>query len=292
MKPCYLCKSNSIRERPGIVRDNNQLRVLECNDCGLVFLSSFEHIQDSHYEQSRMHGDELPNVADWLIESEADDERRLNFLKPKLIRNELLDFGCGAGGFLSKAAYFAANVAGVEPELRLQNYFNELGLKVYTTLGDLFASGSKFDVITAFHVLEHLPDPRSILSQLGGLLNSDGQLIIEVPNSDDALLTLFECEPFMRFTYWSQHLFLFNYRTLSDLVRQAGLKILWIKQVQRYPLSNHLHWLVKGKPGGHKEWAFLDDHILNQAYSSQLAALGKCDTLVAGISPSIPFAGF
>ena len=292
MKECYLCDGTSIRQRPGIVRDNNQLIVLECNHCGLVFLSSFEHIQDSHYEHSGMHGDELPDVTDWLLEFEPDDERRFNFLKQKLIRKELLDFGCGAGGFLSKARYFAAKVTGLEPELRLQDYFNESGLKVYTTLGEVFESGSKFDLITAFHVLEHLPDPRSTLGQLAGLLNSGGELIIEVPNSDDALLTLFECKPFMGFTYWSQHLFLFNQRTLSDLVRQAGLKTVWIKQVQRYPLSNHLHWLAKGKPGGHKEWAFLDDHILNQAYSSQLAALGKCDTLIAGISPSIPITGF
>ena len=284
MVNCYLCNSASYRQRPGLVRDNASLKVLECNQCGLVFLSSFEHIQDSHYAHSGMHGNELPDFTDWLIESAPDDERRLNFLKPKLVGKELLDFGCGAGGFLSKARHVAANVTGLEPELRLQHYFKKLGLKVYTTLGDGLAEGSKFDVITAFHVIEHLPDPRSILVQLAGLLNPGGELIIEVPNSDDALLTLFECAPFTAFTYWSQHLFLFNQRTLSDLVQQAGLKILWIKQVQRYPLSNHLYWLARGKPGGHKEWGFLESEILNQAYSSQLAALGKCDTLVAGIS--------
>ena len=284
MVNCYLCDSSSYRQRPGVVRDNASLKVLECNNCGLVFLSSFEHIQDSHYEHSGMHGDQLPDITVWLIESESDDERRLNFLKPKLLGKELLDFGCGTGGFLSKARNLASSVRGLEPELRLQHYFNKLGLKVYITLGEPLAAGSKFDVITAFHVIEHLPDPRSILGQLAGLLNHGGELIVEVPNSDDVLLTLFECEPFMRFTYWSQHLFLFNQRTLSDLIQQAGLKMLWVKQVQRYPLSNHLYWLANGKPGGHKEWAFLDDHILNQAYSSQLAALGKCDTLVAGIS--------
>lgn len=282
---CYLCGGNTHRQRSGVVRDASGLKIMECNHCGLVFLSSFEHIQGSHYELSGMHGDELPDVTEWLIESETDDQRRLNFIKPKLIRKELLDFGCGAGGFLSKARHFAANVAGLEPELRLQDYFNESGIKVYATLGEVFATGSRFDVITAFHVVEHLPDPRSILSQLSGLLNSGGELIIEVPNSDDALLTLFECEPFTKFTYWSQHLFLFNQRTLSDLIQQAGLKMLWVKQVQRYSLSNHLYWLSRGKPGGHKKWSFIDSQVLNESYSSQLAALGKCDTVIAGVSP-------
>ncbi len=141
----------------------------------------------------------------------------------------------------------------------------------------------RFDVITAFHVVEQLPDPRATLTHLAALLEKGGELIVEVPNSDDALLTLFECRPFARFTYWSQHLFLFNQRTLSDLARQAILKLRWLKQVQRYPLSNHLHWLSRGRPGGHNEWSFIDSPMLNDAYSAQLAALGRCDTLLAGI---------
>jgi len=96
---------------------------------------------------------------------------------------------------------------------------------------------------------------------------------------------LFGCEPFTHFTYWSQHLFLFNPRTLSDLVRQAGLKLHWLKQVQRYPLSNHLYWLSQGKPGGHQKWVFINSPVLDDAYSAQLAALGRCDTLLAGIGP-------
>lgn len=284
MNSCYLCGSDTIAQRPGVVRDAPELRVFQCNDCGLVFLSSFDHIQVSHYEKSGMHGDELPEITTWLLESASDDERRLNFLKPKLVGKRLLDFGCGPGGFLVKAQNFAENVTGVEPELRLQNYFNQQGLQVYPSIAKIFEKIARFDLITAFHVVEHLPNPRSVLSQLAGLLNPGGELIIEVPNSDDALLTLFECKPFTSFTYWSQHLFLFNQRTLSDLIQQAGLKMLWIKQVQRYPLSNHLYWLARGKPGGHKQWAFIDSLSLQESYSSQLAALGRCDTLIAGIS--------
>ena len=78
-------------------------------------------------------------------------------------------------------------------------------------------------------------------------------MIIEVPNSSDALLTLYENEPFQNFTYWSQHLFLFNEKTMTELVKKAGLKLNWIKHVQRYPLSNNLYWLAKGEPGGHQK---------------------------------------
>ena len=107
--------------------------------------------------------------------------------------------------------------------------------------------------------------------------------IIEVPSASDILLYLYDCLPFQKFTYWSQHLYLFNTSTLETLVRQSGLKIDYIKQIQRYPLSNHLYWLSKGLPGGHKLWSFLDNESLTQAYEASLASIGGCDTLIACI---------
>jgi hypothetical protein len=98
------------------------------------------------------------------------------------------------------------------------------------------------------------------------------------------LLTLYESTPFSEFTYWSCHLYLFNSSNLALLVRKAGLKMNYVKQIQRYPLSNHLYWLAKGKPGGHQKWHFLDSTELHAAYERQLAAIGKCDTILASIS--------
>ncbi len=280
---CYLCGGTVHRERPGSVRDAPDLKVLECDACGLVFLSSFGHIRADHYEDSGMHGDQPLPVADWLREAEGDDERRFRFLQARLPGKRLLDFGCGAGGFLLKARELAVEVAGIEPEARLQAHFGQAGVQVRGGLDDVAGTGRRFDLITAFHVVEHLHDPRSMLARLAELLEPGGELIVEVPSSDDALLTLFDCDAFQHFTYWSQHLFLFNPHTLADLVRQAGLRLRWSKQVQRYPLSNHLHWLARSKPGGHQKWAFLDSAALDDAYAAQLASLGRCDTLLAGI---------
>jgi 2-polyprenyl-3-methyl-5-hydroxy-6-metoxy-1,4-benzoquinol methylase len=138
-----------------------------------------------------------------------------------------------------------------------------------------------FDVITAFHVLEHVPDPRAMLRGLVSKLAPGGRVVIEVPNSDDALLTLYESEAFRHFTYWSQHLFLFNPETLRRTVAGSGLRVTAIHQVQRYPLANHLHWLSRKKPGGHAAWSFLDVPALNAAYASALGVIGRCDTIVA-----------
>ncbi|MBU0481852.1 MAG: class I SAM-dependent methyltransferase [Proteobacteria bacterium] len=283
---CYLCGCGDCRIRPGSVRDNPDLDVYECKECGLVFLSSFDHAVGEFYEDSGMHGEEPLDIGQWIAQTKDDDERRFRALQSSLKGKSILDFGCGTGGFLLRARSVAEKVYGVELERRLQQYFRVNDLAVFENVEAIAkgAEGLRFDVITMFHVLEHLPDPKSMLSCLAELLTDKGELIIEVPHADDALLSLYECESFSHFTYWSCHLYLFTVKTLELLVGQAGIKLNYIKQVQRYPISNHLYWLAKGKPGGHKEWGFLDSPELQAAYEKQLAAAGKCDTLVMSVS--------
>ena len=274
---CYLCHSTTFRMRKGQVRDATALKILECANCGLVTLSSLTHIQSGFYEDSGMHGADPTPIDVWLKDTEWDDQRRFEMLKSALPNKSLLDFGCGAGGFLNKAQHLAAMVTGIEPELRVQEYWRDR----ITIHPDVESVVGGVDLITAFHVVEHLPDPVAALKALAKRLTKNGRLVIEVPSSEDALLTLYDSDAFQRFTYWSQHLFLFNAETLRRLAELAGLHIVSIQQYQRYPLSNHLHWLSKGKPGGHQTWAFLDNPELKAAYANTLAAIGKCDTLIA-----------
>lgn len=281
---CYLCNSNSFLNRPGKVRDNSNLEIKECENCGLVFLSSFDHIDQAHYKDSGMHGNDLPEIPEWLNETEKDDERRFQFLKDKLTNRTILDFGCGVGGFLLKAKTISKSVGGIELETRLQKHFIENGLDVSTDLAELISKKKTFDIITAFHVVEHLSDPVAIIKSLSKLLNQNGELIIEVPSANDVLLILYENKAFSEFTYWSQHLFLFNANTLDALIKRTNLKLNWIKHIQRYPLSNHLYWITKGKPGGHKIWNQLNSVELEKNYEAVLAANGLTDTLIASVS--------
>ena len=71
---CYLCKSDKFSKRTGSVRDNPDIDILECSDCGLVYLSSLEHIQDGHYEESGMHDYEVPDI-EYCIEVPYNEKR-------------------------------------------------------------------------------------------------------------------------------------------------------------------------------------------------------------------------
>jgi len=279
---CYLCDSSSFTTRKGQVRDASDLEILECTHCGLVTLSSLSHIQAGFYEDSGMHGAVPTAITTWLKETDWDDQRRFEMIKPMLPNKKLLDFGCGAGGFLNKAQHLAEAVAGIELELRVQKHWHTR----ITIHPDVESAGRGYDLITAFHVIEHLADPIAMLKALAVKLSRNGCMVVEVPSSEDALLTLYDSDAFQHFTYWSQHLFLFNAETLRRLAEQAGLHIVTIQQYQRYSLANHLHWLSRYKPGGHQKWAFLDSPELKVAYASALAAMGKCDTLIAYLERS------
>jgi 2-polyprenyl-3-methyl-5-hydroxy-6-metoxy-1,4-benzoquinol methylase len=279
-KKCYLCGNNDFSIRPGRVRDINALDVLECSQCGLVFLSSFDHINDDFYIESGMLNGKV-DIESYRNNTYKDDLRRYLLVEDIILNKSILDFGCGAGGFLAKASERAIAASGIELDQVLRERLNTENIPCYKDLDEV---NGTFDVITLFHVLEHLPDPVEMLKQLSRKLTLNGQVIIEVPNANDALLTLYKSAPFSEFTYWSCHLYLFNQENLAHVAKKSGLKVNFIKQIQRYPLSNHLFWLANDKPGGHQKWNFIDSAELNASYEKQLASIGKCDTLYASFS--------
>ncbi len=176
----------------------------------------------------------------------------------------------------------AKEVYGVELEVSMQQALAMEGITCFPNIDYAVSELSgKIDVVTLFHVLEHLPEPLNMLEKLKKLLSPEGIMIIEVPNAEDALLSLYQNEKFADFTYWDAHLFLYNNTTFRMLMDKAGLNVKFLGQVQRYPLSNTLYWLAKGKPGGHKTWAMLSNEDVDREYGNQLAQLGIADTIIA-----------
>jgi 2-polyprenyl-3-methyl-5-hydroxy-6-metoxy-1,4-benzoquinol methylase len=277
---CYLCSSTSFEQIKMGVRDNAELLVIKCVKCGLVTLNSFNHIDEKFYENSNMHSSKI-EISNWLKETEKDDNRRFLYLQDKIKNKSILDFGSGNGGFLFKAREISKKAVGIEPEKQFKSFFKKHNLKVIGSLKEL--EGQTFDIITAFHVFEHLKDPLETLKALKFHIVDEGEIIIEVPNSDDALLTFYNSNAFSNSTYWSQHLFLFNEKTLTDLIQKSGFKINYIDQIQRYPLSNHLYWLSKGLPNGQNKYSIFNDEILNKQYIKILKREKICDTLLISI---------
>ncbi|WP_148869481.1 class I SAM-dependent methyltransferase [Tenacibaculum adriaticum] len=91
----------------------------------------------------------------------------------------LLDIGSGTGDFLAICKQNNWKVSGIEPNKKAREISITKKLVVKENLSEI---NEKFDVITMWHVLEHVPDLIEYIQQLKGLLKPDGVLVIAVPN--------------------------------------------------------------------------------------------------------------
>ncbi|MBD1141575.1 class I SAM-dependent methyltransferase [Pelagibacterales bacterium SAG-MED32] len=263
------------------VRDNEHLKVLKCKKCKFTFLNNNDHITENHYQESKMHENDL-SMEKWISITKKDDLRRFNFLKNILRDKSVLDYGCGNGNFLELSKNLAYDISGIEVEERILQHLGKR-FSVYNNINKL---KKNFDVITSFHVLEHLKDPISKLKEIKKYLSPDGLLVIEVPNIDDVLIKTYKSNSFLDFTFWSNHLSYFNASSLEQTLNLAGFTKKRIYQIQRYPLPNHLYWLFMKKPGGHQKWQFLSNNLFNKPYEYLLKSIKQCDTLLGIFSPN------
>lgn len=272
-KICKSCGSEHVIEIKKGVRDDVSINVLKCKKCGLEFLSDFSHINQNFYQKGDMH-DGMPTEL-WVKRFYEDDKRRINLLKKYIKNKNILDFGTGSGGFLEVAKNIAKKVVGCEIDESLTDYYKEKNLTVKTSIEEY---SENFDVISLFHVLEHLENSEKILVYLKQFLKKNGMLIIEVPNSDDALLTLYNSAEFKNFTYWVCHLYSFNEKSLMYIFKKCGLKVKKTYYVQRYPYTNHIGWLKDKSGGGHLRYKA--NKFLNFLYIKFLQIIKKTDTIL------------
>jgi SAM-dependent methyltransferase len=155
----------------------------------------------------------------------------------------LLDVGCGNGTFLLKAKDHGWQVQGTEmnPDLA-----RRVGLDVYGSLDEAAAIGP-FDCITAWHVLEHFPDPLAELQTIGKLLAPGGSLILAVPDAEGTQARLWGRKWFHLDV--PRHLHHFSKRSLDLHLAKTGFAIerVWHGELE-YDLlgwsQSALNWLL------------------------------------------------
>jgi 2-polyprenyl-3-methyl-5-hydroxy-6-metoxy-1,4-benzoquinol methylase len=205
------------------------------------------------------------------------DKRRFLQFKNFFSNKNLLDYGCGWGGFLSEVKN-AKSLTGFEIRQECLDYLKKKKIKIIDSLNNLKC---KFDIITLFHVLEHLQNPIHVLKELKKVLKSNGKIIIEVPSACDFLLSIENLESFKKFTFWSEHLMLHTDVSIRKFLKICGFKDIKVLYYQRYNFENHLGWFIKGVPGGHQFFkGTVDDKFLND-YNKFLQRSRKTDTLIA-----------
>tara|TARA_B110000438_G_C15820438_1_gene654152 strand:+ start:4148 stop:5017 length:870 start_codon:yes stop_codon:yes gene_type:complete len=261
-------------------RDLENLKVYIDEDTGVIFIDDY-YVGDSAYEAGSYRGED-----DCTVNVNSDYERDLDCLRRVKLHQEsftgkkILDFGCGAGDFLKAAKEKSTSVIGIELQENYIEHLREENIKCYKDLNEI--NNNSIDVIFSFHVLEHLPNPIDILRKMKSKLVQKGKIIIEVPHANDFLLSHLRNEYFKRHTLWSQHLILLTRFSLETFLKHSGFSEILIKGTQRYPLSNHINWLSKKKPGGfNSSFSKIDSEELRIAYECSLDSIDATDTLFA-----------
>lgn len=136
----------------------------------------------------------------------------------------LLDIGCGTGDFLELAKKGGWNVTGIEPNGQARQIANsKTDNSIFETgyLGNL--KPNSFDVITLWHVLEHLPDLEMHIILFKSLLRPNGTLVIAVPNFKSYDASYYKM-------FWAaydvpRHLWHFSRTTIQELFKTKQLKL-------------------------------------------------------------------
>lgn len=247
MSQCKLCNStlNSLR----LVKDaksHETLEVASCEVCGFVQLADLPSSNElkiyySHNYRSDYKNTYKPKLK-YVHRAGTVAAERLRMLLQfvgSTRGKKLLDIGAGGGEFVYQASRVGFSSFGVEPNLGYSEYArDEYGVEVQTSMLDDLSSQSA-DVVTLFHVFEHLAQPEQAIKKISEILTPEGLLFIEVPN-------ILQNDASPHNIYFKAHLFYYSAATLIAAASQyfepleisddGNLKVIFKKR--QMPLSN------------------------------------------------------
>lgn len=206
--------------------------VWECKSCTLRFTQNIPEFEEmTPYYKSENYISHSETKAGIINRLYHQVRKRTLRKKRRLIEGftgmrsgNILDIGSGTGAFLSEMKK-KWKVTGLEPEESARQKASELyGLEVAESSALFSMKTGTFDAITMWHVLEHVHDMHSYISQIKALLKPGGKLFIAVPN-----YTSYDEEVYHK--YWAaydvpRHLYHFSPFSMKELLSLHGLKII------------------------------------------------------------------
>lgn len=199
----------------------------QCAQCGQVYMNprpTAAYLNNFYCRKYRRFYEGLRRTTDRYIKKRRWEEwarYRLSKYSELLSEGiEVLDIGCGAGLFLDavRRSLRSTITVGIEPDPVLADHAEKrLGLEVHRGFFDTFACPRRFDLITAFHTLEHLPDLGAFFEFGKSHLKRGGRVVVETPNVGGAWKGIG--------MFHLVHLYAFTPHTISNLFRVNGFEV-------------------------------------------------------------------
>ena len=218
--------------------------LVQCRHCGLIYINPRQTnfsvqeetadpsgVREAVWEKySQIWNASLLSADNEMGHIRANFEFRLEKMRQHISSGSLLDIGSGKGHFLAVARDMGFSpTVGVEPNSQTATFARQrYNLEIVPLLdGSVFAENT-FDVITMFHVIEHLFSPRQEMQKVYKILRTDGFLFIEVPTIDTIWFRLLK-ERWREFI--PDHYFFFTPETIQTLLTSSGFYILDISRI-------------------------------------------------------------
>lgn len=206
-------------------------RLWQCQECDFVFL-----------DDSKQKDYSFKNYSERLTLDKK--ERRIRdcrsrlkkikkFIKPEV---NILDIGCHEGIFLKLAQNSGCHVFGLEPNHKMVDYAKKMNLSVTQGTIETFTAEKKFDLVTLFHVLEHLKNPKNEIKKIRDFLKPNGHLVLEVPNIESYLAKKLKDDwPLIN----SEHLSYFSLKTIKIFLNNNGFSVkeIYFRQFDEWNLN-------------------------------------------------------
>jgi len=231
-KKCPLCLSSNhsaYLEAKDYFYSGKPFGIHQCTDCGFLFTNPRpvdENLQDYYKSEKYLShtdsNDSFFSVLYRLVKHYA-LHQKLNIVRRFVRSGTLLDIGCGTGDFIALAKEKQWVVRGVEQNENARILAQKKYLAVLSSIDQLAILNERFDVITLWHVLEHLPDLHSTMKIISQKIKSDGTLLIALPNYSS-----WDAGHYGK--YWAaldlpRHLYHFNRKTICALLSKYGFDL-------------------------------------------------------------------
>jgi len=196
----------------------NGYNVVSCKNCGFVYASNIPeqeefdnyYINSNKYEHEIEQPDTITGKYNHIIKEIE------HFISDK--NRKIVDIGCARSEVLRELKRIGyTNLTGIDPSVKNIEYLKSKGINgIHGTINDI-RTNEKYDVVLFLAVLEHIKDIKKTLELLNNLTDSNGMLIISVPDMSSPLLTELPFQEFSR-----EHINFFTEVSLSNLLLKYG----------------------------------------------------------------------